>query len=80
MQSEKWTLNREDWQKWGRNTLVFLAPLGLIYLGSIVPDVQDAGLQASDFAISPMVAGAMVLYVINVATDFLKKLVAQPVK
>jgi hypothetical protein len=74
--SQRWRLNEEDVKKWFKNTLVFLAPLGLIYFASIAPEIQDSGLQTKDFAISPIVAGAMVLYVVNVATDFLKKLVS----
>lgn len=73
MEPKKGTLNREEAKRWISNTLVFLAPVLLIYFGSVAPLLQD-GLNVSDFAITPMVGGAMALYIINVAMDFLKKL------
>lgn len=60
--------------KWGKNTLIFLAPVLIIYLASIIPSIQEDGLQVADFAISASVSGAMVLYVINVVIDILRKL------
>lgn len=76
MQSPKGTLSKEDIIKWGKNTLVFLAPVILLYITSIQTGIQTDGLSASDFAITPMVAGAITLYLLNVATDLLKKLSA----
>lgn len=72
-ESAKWKLNAADVCKWGKNTLVFIAPLLLMYIASITPLIQD-GLALADFRVSPLVAGGMVLYVLNVATDLLKKL------
>lgn len=71
------TLNKADAYKWGKNALVFLAPLILMYIASVTPLIQD-GLNASDFKITPLMAGAMVLYLFNVITDLLKKLSEGP--
>ncbi len=76
-QSNKWTLNTTDAKKWVKNTIVFLAPLFLMYFASITALIQD-GLALSDFKIQPLVAGAMVLYILNVVTDLLKKLQEGP--
>lgn len=75
--SPKWTLNTADANKWVKNALTFLAPLALMYIASITPLIQD-GLALSDFKITALVAGAMVLYVLNVVTDLLKKLTEGP--
>lgn len=73
-QSPKWTLNKEDWCRWGKNTLTFLGPLVLMYLTFVGGEIQKDGLQPTDFAVNNLVAGAMILYVINSITDLLKKL------
>lgn len=48
-----------------------------MYFASITALIQD-GLALSDFKIQPLVAGAMVLYLLNVVTDLLKKLQEGP--
>lgn len=35
MKSERFTLNREDWKKWGRNALIFSSPLILLFLNEV---------------------------------------------
>lgn len=77
-ESSRWRLSGTDIKKWGRNTLVFSAPVAIIYLTSIVGPVQENGLQWSDFTVTPMVSGAMVLYVINVLLDVFRKLANGP--
>jgi hypothetical protein len=76
MESERWKVNQEDVSKWLKNTLIFIAPVALIYLGSVSLQLED-GLQATDFAINSAVAGAMTLYVVNVLLDFFRKLTAE---
>lgn len=78
-QSVAWKLNRTDLCRWGRNAIVFLAPLAVMYIGSVVTEVQRDGLTASDFAINSLVAGGMVLYVGNTLLDFFRKLMAGPI-
>lgn len=73
--SKRWTLNSEEWSKFFTNALTFLAPVALIYLFQVQGNLTD-GLQASDFAITAVTAGAMILYVVNTAIDFFKKLTA----
>lgn len=72
--SPRWSLNALDMTKWGKNTIIFLAPVLIIYLASIIPSIQEDGLQVADFAITNTVSGAMALYVINVVLDILRKL------
>lgn len=79
-QSQKWRLNQTDLKKWGRNTLVFLAPVAVIYLGSVSNAIGDQGFQWSDFQINAVVGGAMTLYVINVLLDVFRKLATPPLK
>jgi len=76
-QSSKWKLSTADIQKWGRNTLMFLAPVAIIYLGVVVTRLND-GVSLSDFALNPELQGMIALYVVNVAYDFFKKLAKGP--
>lgn len=73
--SQRFQLDSADLSKWTRNALVFLAPVALIYLGSVQPNLAD-GFAWADFALTPMVSGAIALYIINVILDLLKKLSA----
>jgi hypothetical protein len=70
--SEKYTLNKEDFKKVLNNAVVFLAPLLLIYLGSVISNIGD-GFALTDFIPDNIVIGAMVLYLLNAMTDVLKK-------
>lgn len=73
-QSPSWKLNITDVKNWLRNTLVFLAPVAIIYLGSISSKITDNGLSTSVFAIDQVLGGAMSLYVLNVVLDLFRKL------
>lgn len=72
-QSPKWKLNVQDVKKWINNTLVFLAPVALIYLGVVASRLQD-GIQGIDFVLTPEVQGMIALYIVNIALDFFRKL------
>ncbi len=67
--SERFTLDRNDLTKWSRNALVFLAPALLVLVASIVKVVP------TDFKY-----GAVVLYLLNLLVDLLRKFVAGAVK
>lgn len=71
--SEKYTLNKVDFKRVLNNSLVFLAPLLLIYLGSVVSSIDNGGFALTDFIPDNIVIGAMVLYVLNTMMDVLKK-------
>lgn len=77
-QSARWRLNNTDIKKWWKNSLIFIAPVALIYLTSVATAIGDLGFQVSDFKITSVVAGAMVLYVINVLLDVFRKLATPP--
>ena len=72
--SKAWQFSWEDFNKFFRNTMVFLAPVTLIYLGALALNVKDNGFQWTDFYVNNFVVGAMFLYLINVGIDFLSKL------
>ena len=73
--STQYTLSKEDKVKWGKNALSFLKPLILLYTGSVALMLND-GLQMTDLYINSLVAGAMLLYVLNVINDLLNKFTA----
>ncbi len=75
--SPKWSLNNADVRKWLKNAAIFLAPLAIIYLVPVASNLQD-GFAWSDFALTPVTEGAIVLYVVNTALDFFRKLIAGP--
>lgn len=66
-------LRSMDFSKWLSNTLDFFAPVGLIYLAYVGTQVVTNGFALTDFIPSNFVSGSMVLYVINVVMDFLRK-------
>lgn len=68
-------LQNLDWCKWGKNTALFFAPVALIYLFFVQANLGD-GFTVEDFVPSQTVIGSMVLYLINVIIDFIKKFVS----
>lgn len=63
-QSKSGDLNRQDYIKWGWNTLIFLAP-ALVVLFTSVADVIPSDAKY----------GALLLYVLNILVDFLRKMI-----
>ena len=61
-QSKQFTLNSNDVVAWGKNALWFLAPTLLVLLPSII------GILPSDWKYT-----ALVIYILNRATDLLKR-------
>lgn len=74
--SSAWKLNQQDLSKWGKNMLVFLAPLALIYFASIQARINAGEVNIEIFKLTPELTGALILYVLNALTDLLKKLSA----
>jgi len=66
--------NKKDWSKWLNNALIFLAPLGVLYLIFVQANIQGDGFEWSDFAPSREVVGGIFLYLINTVLDYLRKL------
>ena len=60
--SPKWTIKKEDLLKWAKNAFIFSVPAIIVLVSSfqdIIP--QDASY------------GVVVLYIINIVIDFLRK-------
>ncbi len=69
MVSPRFTLLKTDIKAWLKNTLVFLAPALLVLIASAIKELPaDAKY------------GVVVLYVLNVLMDILRKFVDGPVK
>lgn len=73
-QSQKYALNKEDVKKWLTNTLVFLGPALIAFLGALAIAVRDNAPKEGNWATGAIIA----LYLINVLTDLLKKFLAGP--
>lgn len=71
---KKITLNKTDQSKFVNNLLVFLAPLGILYLTTVVGAVSQAPLGFQDFIPNEVALGGMILWVLNTALDYLRKL------
>ena len=69
------TLTKTNQNKWYRNTLVFLAPLGIIYLVAVIGvfTANEGAFTFEAFIPNSFVIGAMSLYVLNSALDYLRK-------
>jgi cell shape-determining protein MreC len=76
--SPQYSLTTADLKKWGTNLLIFLAPVVLIYLLSVIAVVNSAGVSVAAFVPAPATVGAMVLYVLNGIVDLIRKYVAGP--
>lgn len=63
-------------KKWLKNLLIFLTPLGVVYLGSVAMLLQQAGhaISLNDFVPNNATLGALALYVINGLLDYARKL------
>ena len=66
-------LKQPKLNKWIDNSLVFLAPLFILYLVTIQDRITTDGISLSDFYIDQTMFGAMLLYLINVLLDFFRK-------
>ena len=74
--SKKWQLNEADWSAAVRSAIIWLAPLGVLYFGAVIVNLQDLGFQWSDFALNDVTLGALVLYVVNQLFGLSRRLAA----
>jgi hypothetical protein len=71
--SDRFVLTKQDVEKWGQNLRAYLAPLGLIYIGAVIPSVMRDGFQLNDLIVDGPVTGAMALYLLNSLYDLFSK-------
>lgn len=73
---DKVTLNTVQQHKWVKNFLVFLAPVGVIYLTTIIGAISVEGHAFSfkDLVPTTFAQGGIVLWFLNTALDYLRKL------
>lgn len=69
-------LTKVNQNKWYHNTLVFLAPVGVIYLVAVVGvfSANEGAFSVEAFIPNQFVVGAMTLYILNAALDYLRKI------
>lgn len=68
-------INKTELKDWRKNLLVFLAPLGVIYLTAIlgIMQAEDFKFSLDAFVPNQFTLGALALYLVNGALDFLRK-------
>ncbi len=66
-------VNKRDLKSWVTNLVVFLAPLGIVYLLQINATLQNGALGWNDFIPTTATLGAIQLYCVNAALDLLRK-------
>jgi hypothetical protein len=68
-------LRREDVVRSLNNAKRFLAPLGAIYIASLLPVFSDPNntTELRDFVPSQLAQGAMILYILNFVNDVFNK-------
>lgn len=71
--SPKGKINKEDLKRWGHNLVVFLAPLGVIYLLQLSSVLQNGALTLQSLVPTAVTQGALELYVVNGLLDLLRK-------
>lgn len=71
--SPRWSVNKADLERWGKNLLVFLAPLAVIYLLQVYSVLQSRALLLNDLVPSQVTQGALELYIVNALLDLFRK-------
>lgn len=72
----KVTLTHTQQTKWAKNLLVFLSPVIALYLTTIVGVISQSGhaFNFTDFIPNTFAQGGIVLWFLNAALDYLRKL------
>ncbi len=65
MTSQRFTLNKQDLQKWGTNALIFAGPALIVLLASI----KDIIPKQAEW-------GVFALFVVDIVTDLIRKFIA----
>ena len=70
------TLTKDNRNKWGSNLLTFLAPVGIVYIVAVIGiiNANNGAVQLTDLIPTPFTWGAALLYILNSALDYLRKL------
>lgn len=78
MEDIKLVPNKTQFDKFKENLMLFLAPLGVIYISGVVGLLQLEGhvVSLKDFMPTSFQLGAIALYVLNSALDYLRKIKA----
>lgn len=71
--SSKFQLKEEDIKRVGKNALIFIAPVAIIYFASVVEAISKDGFTWNDFQPSMIAVGSILLYILNVLIDFFRK-------
>lgn len=73
---ENLKLNQTESEKWLKNLIIFLSPVGIIYLIAVVDLIQanNGAVRAEDFIPNEFVVGGMTLYLLNSVLDYLRKI------
>lgn len=76
MPAKKIGLNKIAQDRWIHNLILFFRPVAILYLLTIVGVISQSNhpFQLKDFIPSQIAQGGLILYVLNGALDYLRKL------
>lgn len=76
---ENVTLNKTDQNKWFKNIVVFLAPVGILYISTIIGVISqdNHSVSVNDFIPTQVATGGIILWFLNAALDYLRKLTSK---
>lgn len=77
--ANEYKLTKTDQTKWIKNTVLFSAPVALIYLGFVQTGITTDGFQWSDFIPNEFVIGSMITYLISTTIDLIKKFISSTI-
>ena len=66
-------VNKADLKQVLHNMVVFLAPLGIVYLLQVNATLQNGALGLNDFIPTQATIGAIQLYIVNAVMDLVRK-------
>lgn len=74
--NQKVTLNKTEQKKWYDNVLLFLAPVGVLYIVAVIGVINANGgaVSVESFVPNTFTLGGITLYVLNGVLDYLRKL------
>lgn len=71
------SMSKADWNKWISNIILFIKPLAMLYLATVIYNVQVPGHQfVLQDLYPPQMTLAIVLFVLNSLYDFFRKFAA----
>ena len=74
-QSDKFTMNRDDWENWLHNAKLFTVPVITLYLTTVLGTISQDGhvFSITDLYLTKFMQGGIAIYVLSSLLDWVRK-------